>query len=718
MRVGLILSAVLALRAPDILKAAEVQETLASSYRAFSEGRLADSASGYRYLATLGQEAANPIINQALIARDMGRRDQALPLWIQASLMGGADGFVWNQRGWSYLSADNLQEAKASFLKAIEKSSTTASQAEANLGLGLTALANSQPKAALIPLRSALVQGPYIIPAASYQTALTALAMKDKQAALAYLRQSVELDPLYLESLSEMARLYERIGENRSAWRLYHRIFSLDPKDLEIAGKIKKLTQYITGNPETSVAIRRLSRPVLYPGIEGGVKPSPSAQSVRVALFTDDEGKPATALQLYFVANSNFRLIAGNGETVNEDAKGLEQWEILFRSESSLVEVRDPEGNIQFTAKQPFRVVPVDREGSVLIKSARFSETFGFDPGDRELRGTLEIFPTPRGFKLINELPLEDYLYGAVASALPQGSPLQAYKAQAVLSRTMVLWDKSQAAPSVERAHICDSAHCQRYLGVSEEMRAASLAVSQTEGLVLSYKGRIAKVLQHENCGGATEDGAQTLDPTLSGLVSVTDSTSPPMTWQTPLDLERWTHEFPPKDRFCEAGSLTPAVQSRWVRLIKASDLKARADRINPIGPIRHIRALRRTPLGRVRALEVVGTRGSLTLEGEKAVSDFLSPGSLRSTLFTIQPIMHGNTADRFILWGAGTGHGLGMCRAGAIGQASLGRDFRVILGHYFPAYQLESLSSPKNKPPANAAKGGRKKPKNPHRKK
>ncbi|OGR82163.1 MAG: hypothetical protein A3J74_07210 [Elusimicrobia bacterium RIFCSPHIGHO2_02_FULL_57_9] len=697
-----LLTACLAMIAPSF-HAAETQETLASSYGAFLEGRLDDAASGFRYLAALGVAAHNLTANQALIARDTGRQDAALPLWIQSSLAEGADGFVWNQRAWSYLSADNLKEAKESFLKAIDRSSTTASQAEANLGLGVTALAHSQPKAAMAPLRSALVQGPYIIPAASYQTALTALAMGDKQAALAYLRQSVETDPLFLESLKAMARLYERIGENRSAWRVFHRVLSLDPLDQETARRIKKLTQYIVGNPETSRAIRRLSRPVLQPGLKGLLKPSASAQTLRVGLFAGEEGKPATALRFYFVANSDFRLIAANGETVKDDGKSLEQWEIQFRPENGLVEVRDPEGNIQFTAKQPFRIVPIDREGTVLVKSVEFLETFGFDPGDRELRGTLEIFPAPHGFKLINELRLEDYLYGAVASALPQASPLQAYKAQAVLSRTLALWSQSQAAPSMERLHICDSAYCQRYLGVSEEMRAASQGVAETEGLVLSHNGRLAKVMQHENCGGVSEDG-------------IADSAQPASPLFTPLELERWTHEFPPRNRFCEAGSLTPAVQSRWVRLIKADDLKTRAERIKPVGPLRHIRALRRSPAGRVRSLEVVGTRGTLLLEGDKAISDFLSPGSLRSMLFTISPLMKGQTAESFILWGAGSGHGLGMCRAGAIGQASLGRDFRVILAHYFPSYKLKNLpsSSSKSKLKTQAAK----KPKNPHRKK
>ncbi|MGH7735768.1 MAG: hypothetical protein ACREOE_19255, partial [Gemmatimonadales bacterium] len=204
--------------------------------------------------------------------------------------------------------------------------------------------------------------------------------------------------------------------------------------------------------------------------------------------------------------------------------------------------------------------------------------------------------------------------------------------------------------------------------------------------------GRLARVLEHQNCGGRTESGADSGDPQLKDFVSVVDAPSAAAVPATPVELERWMHEFPQRDRFCEAGSLTSPSDSRWVRIIDASILKDRASRTKYIGPIKHIRVARRSGTGRVQSLEVTGTRGSLTYDGAKAISDFLSPGSLRSTLFTIQPLMKGSTADRFILWGAGTGHGLGMCMAGAIGQASLGRPWKTILATYFPKLQIENL--------------------------
>src|SRR5215475_12605526 len=42
-----------------------------------------------------------------------------------------------------------------------------------------------------------------------------------------------------------------------------------------------------------------------------------------------------------------------------------------------------------------------------------------------------------------------------------------------------------------------------------------------------------------------------------------------------------------------------------------------------------------------------------------------------------------------FVLAGGGWGHGVGMSQWGAFGQAKAGRDYRTILGHYYPGTTL-----------------------------
>jgi len=678
--------------------------------------------------------------NLALLARDRGRHEEALTHWVKGSLETGAGGFVWNQRGWAYAALKRIPEARDSFLKAGDRSSTTADQVEAKLGLGLVARMAAQPRQALTLLRAMLGASPFIMAAASCETAKAALGAGDRHAAIAYLRQCVSLDPLNLECLKELAELHARMGENRAAWHAYLRVLDLDPADTEAARQVKKLRASIPGDPEAALPLRRLARTLLPPEPSAGAAPqeapspkgvrSPlpegepapaSSVTVRVALFTAPDGRPATATRLYFICNSDFKIIADSGDVVKAGGQAGQQWEIAFRPESSLVELRDGSRNVQYETAQGLRIVPGGRQSSVLLRSVRFMDGVGIDAGDRELRGIMDILPTPYGFKLVNEVGLEEYLYGVVAAALPQGSPSEAYQAQAVVSRTQALWSKAHRPENPERADVCDSAACQKYLGLSAEMQEATTAVQATSGAILTRNGTAALVLQHDNCGGVTEDGLQSGAAEAGHLVSVSDGPGATPLSRAPDQLELWTHEYPPADRYCEASGLTAPVESRWVRILAAADLAARAERIRPLGAIRHLRAAKRTATGRVHALEVTGSKGTVVLEGEKAISDFLSPGSLRSTLFTVQPLMAGGKADRFILWGAGTGHGVGFCRAGALGQASMGRKWQAILGHYFPNLQV-ALPAEKLLQPAPAAARSRaprrNKPKNPSWKK
>ncbi|MBI4678252.1 MAG: hypothetical protein HY748_11785 [Elusimicrobia bacterium] len=707
--------AALAASAPE-LPLSDVAESLALGNRAFMEGRLEESRKHYRYLSTLGIKAPNPEPGLALILRDMAQPDAALPVWTKASLPEEADGFIWNQRGWAYLALGDCREAATAFRRVLDVSTTTASQAEANLGLALAAIRDDHPKAALPPLREAWLQGPYVIPMAAYLTALAKLAVDDEHAALEYFRQSIDRDPLNVEAIKDLSRLEARVGENLKAWHYLQTILRLDPDDEDASSRAKKASKHILGDPTRAIPERRLSRPFLDPAGQGRPAPSGSAATLRVALFSAEDGEPAHILRLYFMANAPFQLIARQGEVVREDPTGMVQWEIVFRDEDNIVEVRDTAHNLQYYSKQPFRIVPLSRFGSVLIKSAELRGAAILDPGDRELRGAIEVVPTPYGFVLVNELPLEDYLYGAVSAALPPGSPLEAYKAQAVVARTKALWAKAHPVPGPFPHDLSDSSRRQRYVGLNTETASATKAVAETEGAYLRHlDGRLAEAREHAHCGGVTEQGSGSL----AHLRSVSDGplpmssgggTSAPGTpgadrpgpaprLDSPEALERWLHAAPNPDRYCDQGGLTAQAEARWIRLLDAKELSRRARRLRAIGGIRHIRALKRSSGGRILSLEVAGSADSFVLNGAEAIGAFLSPGSLRSTLFTIQPLYSGKTPTHFLLWGAGTGEGLGLCIAGAIGQASVGRKYGQILMHYFPGLVIWSPRAREHKP-------------------
>ena len=140
------------------------------------------------------------------------------------------------------------------------------------------------------------------------------------------------------------------------------------------------------------------------------------------------------------------------------------------------------------------------------------------------------------------------------------------------------------------------------------------------------------------------------------------------------------------------------------IEVIAAKELRERVDRRKNIGTLRRVRVAARTSTGRVKALEIIGTRGSLLYTGRQEIEDVLSPGTLRSTLFVLQAINDGKKLGRLLIWGAGTGSGLGMPRAGAAGQAALGRPWTDILKTYFPRCEVRDLDHPPA--PAAAKKG------------
>jgi stage II sporulation protein D len=123
-------------------------------------------------------------------------------------------------------------------------------------------------------------------------------------------------------------------------------------------------------------------------------------------------------------------------------------------------------------------------------------------------RGLVEIrLDSGGGLRVINELPLEEYLRGVVPEELgPRVWPeLEALKAQAVAARTYTLGNLGQFAQ--EGFDLCDTARCQVYGGADSEHETTDRAVVETAGEVLAFEGRPIRALYTSTCGGHTEDG-------------------------------------------------------------------------------------------------------------------------------------------------------------------------------------------------------------------
>lgn len=120
--------------------------------------------------------------------------------------------------------------------------------------------------------------------------------------------------------------------------------------------------------------------------------------------------------------------------------------------------------------------------------------------------------------KKVEELSLDEYLYGVVSAEMPASFEEEALKAQAVVARTFTLYKIVHNSKKHENADICDdSTCCQAW--ISKEDRLARWddskkdeywnkivkAVNTTQGKMITYNGEPINAFFHANSGGTTE---------------------------------------------------------------------------------------------------------------------------------------------------------------------------------------------------------------------
>ena len=98
--------------------------------------------------------------------------------------------------------------------------------------------------------------------------------------------------------------------------------------------------------------------------------------------------------------------------------------------------------------------------------------------------GKIEVTETPCGYVVINELPLEEYLYSVVPSEMPASYPMEALKAQAICARTYAYLHIMNPGYPEWNAHVDDTTAFQVYHKVSGQEQTTK-AVDETKGLIL-----------------------------------------------------------------------------------------------------------------------------------------------------------------------------------------------------------------------------------------
>ena len=111
-----------------------------------------------------------------------------------------------------------------------------------------------------------------------------------------------------------------------------------------------------------------------------------------------------------------------------------------------------------------------------------------------------------------------------------------------------------------------------------------------------------------------------------------------------------------------------------------------------PFGKIIDLLPQKRGKSGRIEELKIVGSERSYIIGKELEIRRVLSESHLYSSAFVVDRIFGEDpkVPTRFVLKGAGWGHGVGLCQIGAAVMSTQGYNYQQILAHYFPGSNLD----------------------------
>ena len=212
----------------------------------------------------------------------------------------------------------------------------------------------------------------------------------------------------------------------------------------------------------------------------------------------------------------------------------------------------------------------------------------------RYYRGKIIARLSDGSMNSIDELPLQQYLYGVVPREMPASWPAEALKSQAVAARTYSVYKKDYARSKNYVYDICATTACQSYAGFASkssptstthtylENSSSNNAVDVTAGQVLYYSGKPILAEYSSSSGGYTAQGNV---PYQKAVPDPGDSVSPHHDWRATIRVSE--------------------VEALWPQIGRLVDVKI--TKRNGYGDMG----------GRVLEMELVGTSSTVTITGD-----------------------------------------------------------------------------------------------------
>jgi SpoIID/LytB domain protein len=419
--------------------------------------------------------------------------------------------------------------------------------------------------------------------------------------------------------------------------------------------------------------------------------------------------------EIEFTLNSEF---ISNGSALSGEQKvAYSKGKILWRGTLS--------DSLEFT--------PVnEQEATFKLKGVTIGINFHWErKEDQVFKGSLKFIVENGKLTAINMLGVEEYLTSVISSEMSATASLELLKAHAVISRSWLLAqiEKNKEIVDSESIYstmketedelirwydredhinfdICADDHCQRYQGVTRaSTEIVKQAINETRGELLMYGGKICDARYSKSCGGVFEKfencWEETDHPYLVAKRDVVPSVAIP-DLKIESNAREWILSSP--ESFCNTSDkkvLSQVLNNydqetihfyRWrveYPVEQISELIARRSGTD-YGIVSDLIPVERGTSGRLTKLKIVGSKRVRTIGKELEIRRTLSKSHLYSSAFVVDKEMDKMEMSKFILRGAGWGHGVGLCQIGAAVMGERGFAYNKILLHYFVGASLE----------------------------
>lgn len=397
---------------------------------------------------------------------------------------------------------------------------------------------------------------------------------------------------------------------------------------------------------------------------------------------------------------------------------------IEYGSESKVADagtVIELDVNSTYLTKGRMKVSPQNVNGKITISSIER----GY--GVPSYRGTIDVSVKDGRLIIVNELPIEQYLYNVVPSEMPYTYSTEALKAQAVCARSYAYRQLLNNSLSTYGAHVDDSTSFQVYNN-SEEKQTTTNAVDNTYGEIMMCGDDIVNAWFYStSCGSSTDAtvwGGSGV-PYIKGHILSGDDINIDLTDESNFDTfirsnfdtydssyswYRWTLNMTLSDMTQTVNEVLGSLYSSGHDnvLTMGSDGAFHSQPISSVGDVKRIAIGSRSTGGVLDYIIIYGTDATVQVKTEGYIRKLFHPvsseiikndgstnstmGMLPSAYVVFDAVITDGVISGYNIIGGGYGHGVGLSQNGANTMGNNGIEYSDILKFFYNDIEISRI--------------------------